>query len=242
MSDQSQLERRYRRLLAWYPSAFRREHGQEMLAVLLACARDGRRRPGVADTFDLLWHALWLRIAPTTRRSLPAVFWGVRLMLLAAFLELVALVVVVVSRGAVNAAVLRHASHLDPAHLLASVHGQVLSVELGAPVATAAWLVLAWANDRGRRWGRVGAVGMLVLNSVSLLAAVSRHAASYAPADLVAGIALCAAALAAAALIISAHSNGHYDKSQRDGGPNHADADRGSGFTRRPRPDFAGWN
>ena len=47
MSDATQLERGYRRLLAFYPTAFRREHEQEMLAVLLAGAAEGQRRPTV---------------------------------------------------------------------------------------------------------------------------------------------------------------------------------------------------
>ena len=33
MTDQADLERGYRRLLAWYPPQFRRENGQEILAV-----------------------------------------------------------------------------------------------------------------------------------------------------------------------------------------------------------------
>ena len=36
MSDRSQLERRYLRLLACHSLAFRREHEEEMLMVLLA--------------------------------------------------------------------------------------------------------------------------------------------------------------------------------------------------------------
>ena len=36
MSDPPALERGYRRLLVWYPRAFRREHEEEMLTVLLA--------------------------------------------------------------------------------------------------------------------------------------------------------------------------------------------------------------
>jgi hypothetical protein len=48
MTDQADLERGYRRLLAWYPREFRRENGQEILAVLMAGARDGQRRPGLA--------------------------------------------------------------------------------------------------------------------------------------------------------------------------------------------------
>ena len=50
MTDQANLERGYRRLLAWYPRAFRREHGPEILAVLMACAADGQRRPGLAES------------------------------------------------------------------------------------------------------------------------------------------------------------------------------------------------
>ena len=46
MTDQEHLERAYRRLLAWYPRAFRRENEQEILAVLLADAPPGQRRPG----------------------------------------------------------------------------------------------------------------------------------------------------------------------------------------------------
>ena len=45
MTDQADLERRYRRLLAWYPPEFRRENGQEILAVLMAGARTASAAP-----------------------------------------------------------------------------------------------------------------------------------------------------------------------------------------------------
>jgi hypothetical protein len=48
------LERRYRRLLAWYPTWFRLQNEEEILAVLLACAQDGQRRPGVEPTLPYL--------------------------------------------------------------------------------------------------------------------------------------------------------------------------------------------
>lgn len=54
MSGPSGLERGYRRLLAWYPRAFRRENEEEMLAVLLAGARPGQQRPGLADAANLI--------------------------------------------------------------------------------------------------------------------------------------------------------------------------------------------
>lgn len=55
------LERRYRRLLAFYPRAFRRDHGEEMLAVLMDSASEGQRRPRLADSVNLLRNALWMR-------------------------------------------------------------------------------------------------------------------------------------------------------------------------------------
>jgi len=64
MTDQANLERSYRRLLAWYPRAFRHEKGQEILAVLLACTPDGQRRPGLAQAADLIRSGLWMRLRP----------------------------------------------------------------------------------------------------------------------------------------------------------------------------------
>ena len=48
------LERRYRRLLAVYPPAHRRVHGEEMVGVLLASARPRQRWPKIADAADLI--------------------------------------------------------------------------------------------------------------------------------------------------------------------------------------------
>jgi uncharacterized membrane protein YidH (DUF202 family) len=56
------LERGYRRLLAWYPREFGREHEEEMLAVLMAGAREGQRRPGLAEAADVLRSALRMRL------------------------------------------------------------------------------------------------------------------------------------------------------------------------------------
>src|SRR5258708_40260728 len=62
MSETRALEARYRRLLAWYPAAHRASYGEEMIGVLLAGASSGQRRPGVADTLDLISGALRVRI------------------------------------------------------------------------------------------------------------------------------------------------------------------------------------
>jgi hypothetical protein len=62
MSDSAGLERRYGRLLACYPRAFRREHAQEILAVLMAGADEGQQRPGLGEAANLIRHALWMRL------------------------------------------------------------------------------------------------------------------------------------------------------------------------------------
>jgi hypothetical protein len=62
---QARLERGYRRLLAFYPAAHRRVHEEEMLAVLMTQAPEGKRRPGIAEVVDLLLGALRVRYQPS---------------------------------------------------------------------------------------------------------------------------------------------------------------------------------
>jgi hypothetical protein len=58
----TRLERRYRRMLAWYPVEYRDAYGEEMLAVLLEGAGPERHRPTVAEVADLLTGALRYRL------------------------------------------------------------------------------------------------------------------------------------------------------------------------------------
>jgi hypothetical protein len=62
MTQSSGLEQGYRRLLACYPRAFRREHAEEILAVLMASAPQGQRRPRLAESADVFWSALKMRL------------------------------------------------------------------------------------------------------------------------------------------------------------------------------------
>ena len=62
MSGSAGLERRYWRLLSCYPRAFRREHEQEILAVLMAGADEGQQRPRPGEAANLIRHALWMRL------------------------------------------------------------------------------------------------------------------------------------------------------------------------------------
>jgi hypothetical protein len=68
MTDAVDLERRYRRLLMFFPARYRREHEQEILSVLMAGAKEGQRRPGLADSADLLTSAIFIRWREITRQ------------------------------------------------------------------------------------------------------------------------------------------------------------------------------
>ncbi len=54
-------------MLACYPRAFRRENEQEILAVLMDSTRDGQRRPGLAESADLIRGAMRMRLRPASR-------------------------------------------------------------------------------------------------------------------------------------------------------------------------------
>lgn len=69
MTESAGLERRYRRLLGWYPQPFRTEHDEEILAVLMASSRDGQRRPGLMESANLVWSALGMRLRQAGSRS-----------------------------------------------------------------------------------------------------------------------------------------------------------------------------
>ena len=87
MRDSTQLERRYQRLLAFYPTAFRREHEQEMLSVLIAGAEEGQRRPSLAEAIDLVSNAISMRLGQmfeqlfvkSYERRHPRLLWGFRI-------------------------------------------------------------------------------------------------------------------------------------------------------------------
>jgi hypothetical protein len=79
-TDSTALERRYRLALTFYPSSWRREHGDELLGVLMDVAEDQRRvKPGVKELINLGLSGLLARIMlvvgciPVHRRSRVAV-------------------------------------------------------------------------------------------------------------------------------------------------------------------------
>jgi hypothetical protein len=64
MNSPAALERGYRRLLAWYPRPFRAEREDEILAVLMAGAEHGQRRPRLSEAADLIKNAVVMRLFP----------------------------------------------------------------------------------------------------------------------------------------------------------------------------------
>ena len=103
MTDQEHLERAYRRLLGWYPREFRRENGPEILAVLMAGAPHGQRRPGLAESADLIRSGLWLRLRPSVPRSARTVRAAVKLMYAGAAVSTVNLIILMAIIGDIKA-------------------------------------------------------------------------------------------------------------------------------------------
>jgi hypothetical protein len=209
MSEAARLERGYRRLLACYPGAYRRENGEEILAVLLACARDGQRRPGLAGSVDLVKGGLRMRLRPAARppRTVRA---AVRLMCAGVAAELAYLIINVATAGRVGSAYARG----DPPWAAAVVHHAV-SVQLvrddaGAVVAIGVWLLLAWALVRGHSLARFAFAAFFVLDSLALLQAIGQGAGGHARADVAAAFVVWLLILAVSVLLFTGSSNRYY--------------------------------
>jgi hypothetical protein len=208
MTDSPRLERRYRRVLACYPKAFRRESGEEILAVLMATAGEGQRRVGLAESADLIMGALRMHFGLS--RSPRPVRNAVRLMCLGAVLTLAVLVTVLVTLGGVRSA----AAH----DLAAGQWPTVMLTQVGpwlasAPIGAGLWLWLAWANGRGYHWARPAFVAFFCVLTVVVFFGLGEgggeDALPYTWADLIAA-ALPWLAGAAAALLISSETASPY--------------------------------
>src|SRR5215475_11649551 len=92
MTTMGGLEGGYRRLLRWYPSAYRGRHEEEILAVLMAAAQPGQRRPGARDSLDLVWSALKIRTRMIVRGAADSQPWAAALAMVGVLLPLLMLV------------------------------------------------------------------------------------------------------------------------------------------------------
>jgi hypothetical protein len=186
VSDSAELERRYRRLLACYPRAFRREHEHEILSVLMAGAPDGQQRPGLGEAADLIRSAIWMRLRPGVPRSQPAVFWAVRLMYVCAALELLGV------------------------PMLPATHGSSGS-SLNVGISWGVFALLAWANGRGYNWARVLFAVWFGVHTLALLYDGAHMSASSASVGtVIASVVFWLVEFSAVVLVLSKQSGPYY--------------------------------
>jgi len=172
MTDQADLERGYRRLLAAYPREFRDENGPEILAVLMAGARAGQRRPGLAESADLIRGGLWMRLRPAVPRSARTVRAAVRLMYAGAALSAAELII---GLALIIADIQVAARGQFLGHSLAAQKPLVITVWIVFGLAViAVWLWMARANGQGRNWARIVSTVLFVLATLQLHNAFTR--------------------------------------------------------------------
>ena len=172
MTDQEHLERAYRRRLAWYPREFRDGNGPEILAVLMAGARDGQRRPGLAGSADLIRGGLWMRLRPSAPRSAPAVQAAVWLMCAGAAITavnlIIALAYILAGTGGLKAALRKEHPGLTAAQISQQYTHAVTVVIVYLLVVIALWLWMARATGQGGDWARNLSTQLFVLLTLNL--------------------------------------------------------------------------
>lgn len=212
MNAMADLEQGYRRVLMCYPKAFRQESGQEIIGVLLATAGEGQRRVGLAESAALIRGGLRMRMRMTARPP-RAVRGAVRLMCLGALVEAAAVITIAVTAGRVQAASAR-----EPGITTSQWHqvaGLLTIKEVYGGVAVALWLFLAWAIGHRRDVARFAFSAFFALITLTMIIALAQHAATYAPADLIAGAAVWLIALVTMVLIFTRRSNAYYRQAAR---------------------------
>jgi hypothetical protein len=208
-SGSARLERGYRRVLACYPRAYRRENEEEILAVLLACAGDGQQRPGLAESADLIKAGIRMRLRPAARppRTVRA---AVRLVCACAAAELAVLVTEVVTAGSVRSAYARKYPPTATQAVYHAVNVHLAADHVKAAIAVGVLLLLAWALIRGRNLARFAFAAFFGLDWLSLFQASHQSAMANAPSDMAVGIAIWVLALAAGVLLFTGPSNRYY--------------------------------
>lgn len=191
MTGSDRLERHYRRLLSWYPEAFRREYEDEILGVLLAGARDRQRRPGAMDSLDLAMNGLSMRLRPESPRPERALLGLPVLLYVGALMELAAGLTILATTSSVQSNLAGGNPGLTDAHWRTLVASQLEAVALAACLAAAGWLGLGWAIRRGHGWARIAFGVFLGFNLFGLFDGLAHGSAAFAPADVAVGAAVC---------------------------------------------------
>lgn len=201
MTAADDLERSYRRWLRWYPRAFRREHEEEVLAVLLAGARDGQRRPELVECLDLVRGAMSLRLRPRLPRSNRSAYQLMKLLCIGAVAELAAVITIAGTIGDVRANVVARNPGFTASQWHAVVASQLEPNMVGGALAIPFWLLMAWSIGRGYRLVRVAFALFFGLNLYGLFTGLQNGAAVFSRPDLAMGIIVCLFELAATVAI-----------------------------------------
>jgi hypothetical protein len=205
MSHDAGLERGYRRWLRWYPRSFRQDHEEEILAVLIAGAREDQRRPELIECLDLVRGAMWMRLRPSVPRSNRSAFNAVKLMYVGAVIELAAAITLLVTLDDVVANVASTNPGLADGAGRAAVAANIQPTAVGAVMAIGFSLWMAWSIGRGHRWSRTAFAIFFAINTCGLLNGLAGGSAMYARPDLAIGIVLWLVELAALALLFNLH-------------------------------------
>jgi hypothetical protein len=201
VTDTAALERSYQRWLRLYPSSFRRQHGSELLGVLMATAAADRRKPRLIDCLDLLVSATCIRLRPRVSRSHGSILAAVRLMYLGAALQLAVVATVAITMGDIRTNI----TSQDPGYTAAQWHVEVVNnlrpLVISGSVAVGFWFFMMWANGRCYGWARVLFALFFATTTYSLANGIRHGSAVYAPADLAVGVGLWAVQLSVLVLL-----------------------------------------
>jgi hypothetical protein len=176
MTNSPSLERGYRRILALYPRAFRRESEEEILGVLIATAREGQRRVGPAESADLIKGALRMHRGPRLPRTL---LNAVRLAYAGAAAELGVLIILLVTLASLTSASIRRYPDFSAAQWHAVLLAHLTAVGAGAPILLGLWIWMACANARGHHVGRVALRVVYVIITLSVVAEAEAAIGAY---------------------------------------------------------------
>jgi hypothetical protein len=137
----------------------------------MAGALDGQRRPGLAESADLVRSGLWMRLRPGVPRSAPTVRTAVRLMYAGAAVSTANLILFMAVIGDIRAyhAVLGH-------RLTAAQVGDVNTLFITlfivwSLVPIAVWLWMARANGQGRNWAPIVSTVLFCVATLDLTGA-----------------------------------------------------------------------